>query len=168
MWCITRASLKRGPCAPRSGKQMLKRLVSAWVWLATALVAVIWLPWLALVWLVTAPGDPGRYAVGRWFRRAAVTIPRLNPFWKFGTTGVEIHDPRRPYVAVANHESIADIFLLSHLPWEMKGMSKDAIFPIPVMGGMMRMAGDVMVTRGDAASRLRALEEARDRLRKKV
>jgi 1-acyl-sn-glycerol-3-phosphate acyltransferase len=50
----------------------------------------------------------------------------------------------------------------------MKWMSKDAIFRIPVMGWMMRMAGDVMVRRGDAGSRMRALEDARDRLRKKV
>jgi 1-acyl-sn-glycerol-3-phosphate acyltransferase len=147
---------------------MLKRLVSLWVWASTGLVALLWLPWMGLVWLFTAPRDPGRYQVGRWFRRAAVTITRLNPLWKFRTTGVEIHDPRRPYVAVANHESFADIFLLSHLPWEMKWMSKDAIFRIPVMGWMMRMAGDVMVRRGDAGSRIRALEEARDRLRKRV
>jgi len=147
---------------------MLNRLVSAWVWLTTALIAVVWLPWLALLWLATAPRDPGRYTVGRWFRRAAVTITGLNPFWKFRTQGVRIHDPRRPYVAVANHESLADIFLLSHLPWEMKWMSKEAIFRIPIMGWMMRMAGDVMVRRSDPASRVKALEQARDRLRKKV
>jgi 1-acyl-sn-glycerol-3-phosphate acyltransferase len=147
---------------------MVKRLVSAWVWASTAVVALLWCPWMGLVWLATARRDPGRYTVGRWFRRAAVTITSLNPFWKFRTTGVLIHDPRRPYVAVANHESLADIFLLSHLPWEMKWMSKDAIFRIPVMGWMMRMAGDVMVSRGDAGSRMRALEQARDRLRKKV
>jgi len=147
---------------------MLNRLVSAWVWLETIVVATLWLPWLALVWALTAARDPGRYAVGRWFRRAAVTATRLNPFWKFQTSGVEIHDPRRPYVAVANHESLADIFLVSHLPWEMKWMSKEAIFRIPVMGWMMRMAGDVMVRRSDPASRIRAMEEARDRLRKKV
>src|SRR4051812_20850967 len=141
---------------------MPNRLVSAWVWLAPALVAIVWLPWLALLWALTA-GDPGRYAVGRWFRRAAVTVTSLNPFWKFRTQGVSIHDPRRPYVAVANHESLADIFLVSHLPWEMKWMSKDAIFRIPIMGWMMRMAGDVMVRRGDPQSRIRALEEARDR-----
>jgi len=146
---------------------MVKRLVSAWVWVSTGVVALLWLPWMGIVWLATAR-DPGRYTVGRWFRRAAVTVTSLNPFWKFRTTGVHIHDPRRPYVAVANHESFADIFLLSHLPWEMKWMSKDAIFKIPVMGWMMRMAGDVKVIRGDASSRLRALDEARDRLRKKV
>jgi 1-acyl-sn-glycerol-3-phosphate acyltransferase len=60
---------------------------------------------------------------------------------------VRIEDPRRPYVAVSNHESYADIFLISHLPWEMKWLSKEAIFRIPVMGWMMRMAGDIEVRR---------------------
>jgi len=147
---------------------MVNRLVSAWVWLATAIIALLWLPWLGVVWLFTASRDPGRYAVGRWLRRAAVAVTSLNPFWKFTTSGVTIRDPRRPYVAVANHESLADIFLVSHLPWEMKWMSKEAIFRIPVMGWMMRMAGDVMVRRSDPASRVKAMEEARDRLRKKV
>jgi 1-acyl-sn-glycerol-3-phosphate acyltransferase len=74
---------------------------------------------------------------------------------------------RRPYVAVANHESFADIFLLSHLPWEMKWLSKDAIFKIPVMGWMMRMAGDIQVRRGEKDSRQQAVAQIHDRLDKK-
>jgi len=123
---------------------------------------------MGLVYLVTARRDPGRYAVGRWFRRAAVAVVKLNPLWRFRTVGVKILDPRRPYVAVANHESFADIFLISHLPWEMKWLSKDAIFRIPLMGWMMRMAGDIAVSRGDVRSRMQALEECRDRLMKHV
>jgi 1-acyl-sn-glycerol-3-phosphate acyltransferase len=81
---------------------------------------------------------------------------------------VVIEDPRRPYVAVANHESFADIFLLSHLPWEMKWLSKEAIFRIPVMGWMMRMAGDIAVRRGEKGSRETAVEQIHDRLSKHV
>jgi 1-acyl-sn-glycerol-3-phosphate acyltransferase len=147
---------------------MVRRLVSVWVWATGTVIGFLWVPWLALVWLFTAPRDPGRYTVGRWFRRAAVLVTRLNPLWRFRTEGVRIHDPRRPYVAVANHESMADIFLLSHLPWEMKWLSKEAIFKIPFMGWMMRMAGDVPVRRGEARSRFQALEECRDRLAKRV
>lgn len=147
---------------------MLLRLASVWIWLTTAIVAVLWLPWLTLVFLATAPFDPGRYAVGRWFRRTAVAAVALNPLWRFRTSGVRITDPRRPYVAVSNHESYADIFLLSHLPWEMKWLSKEEIFRIPVMGWMMRMAGDIAVRRGDRSSRAEALDECRDRLRKRV
>jgi 1-acyl-sn-glycerol-3-phosphate acyltransferase len=71
-------------------------------------------------------------------------------------------------VAVSNHESYADIFLICYLPWEMKWLSKKAIFDIPVMGWIMRMAGDVLVVRGDRDSGARALAACRDRLAKRV
>jgi 1-acyl-sn-glycerol-3-phosphate acyltransferase len=147
---------------------MLKRLISLGVWVTGAAIGFLWVPWLALVYSLTAPRDPGRYTVGRWFRRAAVLVTAINPLWRFRTTGVRVTDPRRPYVAVANHESFADIFLLSHLPWEMKWLSKEAVFRIPFMGWMMRMAGDIAVRRGDPRSRALALEACRDRLAKGV
>jgi 1-acyl-sn-glycerol-3-phosphate acyltransferase len=152
----------------RHEPRWLLRLVSAFMWLAVVGVLILGFLWMALVFLVTAPFDAGRYHVGRWFRRAAVLVVKINPLWRFRTSGVRITDPRRPYVAVANHESYADIFLLSHLPWEMKWLSKDTIFRIPVMGWMMSMAGDIAVSREDRQSRARSLEECRDRLRKRV
>lgn len=144
---------------------MLQRILSVWTWVATALIALLWLPWLALLYVITVPRDPGRYVVGRWFRRAAMASVFLNPLWQFRTSGVRITDRRRPYVAVSNHESLADIFLISHLPWEMKWLSKEAIFRIPVMGWMMRLAGDIPVRRTDRGSRAEALEACRARLR---
>jgi 1-acyl-sn-glycerol-3-phosphate acyltransferase len=147
---------------------MIIRIGSALVWIATAIIATLWLPLLAVIFAVTAPFDPGRYTAGRWFRRAAMLAVAINPFWRFRTSGVRITDPRRPYVAVANHESYADIFLLSHLPWEMKWLSKEEIVRLPIMGWMMRMAGDIAVRRHDAKSRRESLDQIRDRLRKRV
>lgn len=147
---------------------MLNRLISAWIWVTTAVVALIFLPILAVVFVFTAPFDPGRYKVGRWFRRTAVSAVKLNPLWDFRTSGVRIEDPRHPYVAVSNHESMADIFLISHLPWEMKWLSKEAVFRIPVMGWMMRMAGDVPIRRTNRSSRFEAIEQCRDRLNRRV
>jgi 1-acyl-sn-glycerol-3-phosphate acyltransferase len=147
---------------------MLRRLISGAIWIVTALVVILWVPWLALVFVATAPFDPGRYIVGRWFRRAAMTCVALNPLWHFRTSGVRIRDPRHPYVAVSNHESYADIFLISHLPWEMKWLAKAELFRIPFMGWMMKMAGDIPVHREARRSRVEALEGCRDRLRKNV
>jgi 1-acyl-sn-glycerol-3-phosphate acyltransferase len=144
------------------------RLASAWIWLTTAVVAVVWLPLLALIFAFTAPFDSGRYRVGRWFRRGAMAAVALNPLWSFRTSGYIPPNPRLPFIAVSNHESLADIFLISHLPWEMKWLSKDAIFKIPVMGWMMRMAGDVSVTRSERSSRAEALEQCKDRLQRNV
>jgi 1-acyl-sn-glycerol-3-phosphate acyltransferase len=146
----------------------MRTIVSYALWVVIALLALAWLPLLAGIFAATAPFDRGRYVAGRWFRRAAVAVVKLIPFWEFHTEGVVIDDPRRPYVAVSNHESYADIFLISHLPWEMKWLAKEGIFRIPVMGWMMRMAGDIEVHRGDARSRARALDGVRDRLSKGV
>jgi 1-acyl-sn-glycerol-3-phosphate acyltransferase len=134
----------------------------------TAIIATVWLPLLAIIYLITVPRDPGRYTVGRWFRRCAVTAVAFNPLWTFRTSGFRPSDPRRPYVAVSNHESLADIFLISHLSWEMKWLSKDAIFKIPIMGWMMRMANDVAVSRTSRTSRVEALEQCKVRLDQKV
>jgi 1-acyl-sn-glycerol-3-phosphate acyltransferase len=146
----------------------VNRLISAILWLLTTVLATLWLPLLAAIYAVTVPRDPGRYVVGRWFRRAAVVAVALNPYWRFRVSGVRITDPRRPYVAVSNHESYADIFLISHVPWEMKWLSKAEVFRVPVMGWMMRMAGDIGVHRGRATSRAEALEGMRDRLNRRV
>lgn len=146
---------------------MADRLINAWVWTTTVLVTLLGFPVVLVVFLCTAPFDPGRYAAGRSFRLIAVVATALNPVWRFRTIG-RLADPRRPYVAVANHESYADIFLISHFPWEMKWLSKDTIFRIPVVGWMMYMAGDIRLVRGNRDSVLAALASCRDRLSKRV
>ncbi|HSJ23960.1 MAG TPA: lysophospholipid acyltransferase family protein [Longimicrobiales bacterium] len=147
---------------------MLNRVASAVLWLLILIVATLWLPLLAVIYVATVPRDPGRYTVGRWFRRAAIAAVKLNPFWRFRVSGHHVPDPRRPYVAVSNHESYADIFLISHVPWEMKWLSKAEVFRVPIMGWMMRMAGDIGVHRGRASSRAEALAGMKDRLDKGV
>ena len=146
----------------------MNRLISVWIWVTTALVTLVFLPIIAVVFAFTAPFDPGRYKAGRWFRRTAVSAVKLNPLWDFRTSGIRLEDPRHPYVAVSNHESMADIFLISHLPWEMKWLSKEDVFRIPVMGWMMRMAGDVPIRRTNRSSRFEAIEQCRDRLNRRV
>ena len=148
--------------------RLMQRIGSAVLWFFLTILVIVWTPLLAVIYVFTVPFDPGRYTVGRWFRRAAMVAVWMNPAWRFRTSGVRIDDPRRPYIAVSNHESYADIFLISHLPWEMKWMSKQEIFNIPFMGWMMRMAGDIAVKRGEARSRAGALLEVRDRLKKRV
>jgi 1-acyl-sn-glycerol-3-phosphate acyltransferase len=144
------------------------KLINAWVWTMTVLTVLVGFLYVGAVFLVTAPFDPGRYAAGRAFRHLGVFVATINPYWHFKTSGVRITDPRHPYVAVSNHESYADIFLICHLPWEMKWLSKRTIFNIPVMGWMMRMAGDIPLVRGDRDSGARALAACRDRLAKRV
>lgn len=146
---------------------MIRTLMNYWAWVTTVLCVVIGTPIVALIFVFTAPFDKGRYAAGRAFRLVAVTSLRINPLWRFKTRG-RLADPRRPYVVVANHESYADVFLISRFPWEMKWLSKDTMFKIPLMGWMMQMAGDIKLVRGNRDSAADAIVQCRDRLKKRV
>jgi 1-acyl-sn-glycerol-3-phosphate acyltransferase len=118
--------------------------------------------------VLTAPFDRGRYWVGYFFRKIAVVTATLNPLWKFSRSGVPIQDPRRPYVVVSNHESFVDILLISHLPWEMKWMSKRELMRIPVLGWDMWLAGDVPVERGSRKGAIEAMRKAQRVLQQRV
>jgi 1-acyl-sn-glycerol-3-phosphate acyltransferase len=128
-------------------------IVSIWTWLVLAGCIVLWLPVMALLRLATARSDPGRYAVGLLFRKIAVVTAALNPLWTFRRSGTPPADPRRPYIVIANHESFADILLISHLPWEMKWLSK---------------AGDIPEKRGEGRSAVEALRACRKVLADRV
>jgi 1-acyl-sn-glycerol-3-phosphate acyltransferase len=148
--------------------RLWQSVVSAWTWLVLALCIVTWFPLMLLLWLLTAPFDRGRYAVGWLFRRIGPAVATLNPLWQFRTAGEFPADPRRPYVVVSNHESFADILLISHLPWEMKWLSKAELFRVPVLGWMMQLAGDVPVKRGFGPSAIEAMTRCREILGRKV
>jgi 1-acyl-sn-glycerol-3-phosphate acyltransferase len=145
-----------------------RTVLSIWAWFVLGLVIIIWTPMVAAVWLVTLPFDKGHYAAGYLFRKLTVAHQMLNPLWTFRTTGTNITDPRRPYVVVANHQSFVDILLISHLPWEMKWLSKATFFKFPLVGWMMRMAGDIKLVRGERDSVVAAMAACGDRLQKKV
>lgn len=135
---------------------------SAWVWTVLALCLVLWLPLMAITRLVAAPFDRTQYAVGRLYRWVGIITGTASPLWRFRCEGVEHRDRRRAYVVVSNHESFVDIFLLSHLPWEMKWMFKEELFKIPVVGWLLRLSGDIPVVRGQARSAVLAMGRARE------
>lgn len=149
-------------------KNLLLTVWSVWSWCVLGVCVLVWLPMMAIVWVVTAPFDPPRYWTGLLFRKLTVVHERLNPLWTFRTGGTFPQDPRRPYVVVSNHESFVDILLISQLPWEMKWLSKKELFAIPVLGWLMRLAKDIPLERGDSRSATTAMQQAANRLRQHV
>ena len=129
----------------------MNALLSLWTWFEIGLVALVGFVVQTLLFLVTWPFDRRRLVAGRAFRLVGVLAARLTPFWHFGVVGPVPQRVGRT-VVVSNHESHADPFLISHLPWEMKWLGKASLFRIPVVGWMMALAGDVPVRRGDSAS----------------
>jgi 1-acyl-sn-glycerol-3-phosphate acyltransferase len=134
---------------------MLASLRSIWIWFAVSLLILLWLPLLALIRLFD--NDPVRYRTGRWFRRLGVAMTKVNPLWDLRVSGERIANPRNPYIVVSNHQSFADIPLISHVPWEMKWVAKQELFRIPFIGWMMRLAGDISLDRQDRRSGARML-----------
>ncbi|MGB5875336.1 MAG: lysophospholipid acyltransferase family protein [Bacteroidota bacterium] len=149
----------------KPGQHARDILRSAWIWVAVSLLMVFWFPLLVLIRLTDR--DPVRYRTGRWFRRLGVAMTRVNPFLHLDISGYTVRDPRRPYVVVSNHQSLADIPLISHLPWEMKWVGKKELFRVPFAGWMMRLAGDISLDRQDPRSGARALLNAASVLKQK-
>ncbi len=140
-------------------------LLSALTWTAEALLILTWLPVMAV--LRVFDRDPAHYRTGRSFRALGNLMTKVNPAWTVTHSGTHPADPRHPYVVVGNHQSNADIPLISTLPWEMKWVAKAELFRIPVVGWMLRLAGDIPVDRDDRRSRVLVLRAAQDYLSKR-
>jgi 1-acyl-sn-glycerol-3-phosphate acyltransferase len=107
-------------------------------------------------------GDPTQRAPGRWMRRLGRTTSRLTPLWRFVIEGEKPADiDRKPYVVIANHESQADPFLLSWLPFDMRWVAKQELFEPPVTGWVMRFGGDIPLRRGARESVVEMMDECK-------
>jgi 1-acyl-sn-glycerol-3-phosphate acyltransferase len=133
-------------------------------WAVNILLVLLWAPMMGAFRLATRRHDPGRHRIGRMLRNAGVTALKVNPFWDFRVIDPVHPDARRPCLFVSNHRSMADVYLLATLPWEMKFLSKRSVFKIPVLGWEMEVAGDIAIERGDRGSARKAIEQMRNRL----
>ncbi|MDB5213047.1 MAG: 1-acyl-sn-glycerol-3-phosphate acyltransferase [Myxococcaceae bacterium] len=116
------------------------------------LVCSAFIPVMAVSSLIHR-GDPTQRIPGRWMRRLGRTASRLTPLWKFEIEGERPSDiDHSAYVVVANHESQADPFLLSFLPWDMRWVAKEELFHQPLTGWAMRFGGDIPIRRGEGES----------------
>lgn len=122
-------------------------VLSVWSWAVIGAVSIGGYFVYLLSYLLTRPFDRDQRFTGRLFRLSSVIATKLNPMWTFRVHG---RPPRRPggVVVVSNHRSQADIFLISHLPWEMKWLSKMYNFKLPFLGWSMRLVGDIPLDRG--------------------
>ncbi len=110
------------------------------------------LPVMGASWL-RHRGDPTQRRPGRWMRRLGFATSALTPLWKFRVEGSGPRDiGERAYVVIANHESTADPFLLSWLPWDMRWVAKEELFKVPIIGWAFKFSGDIPLRRGDGES----------------
>lgn len=141
----------------------MRRLAfGVWSYALFSAVVVLFVPVMAVVRLRWGDRDPGRRIRGRWMRRFGRWTSGASPLWRFSVGGEGPPDIlSRGYVVVSNHESTSDPFLLSHLPWDMRWVSKEDLFRLPLIGFLLRCGGDIPLRRGDRASVLEMLAECR-------
>ena len=142
---------------------MFSILRSLWIWAASASLVLLWVPVLGTVRLFDR--DPMHLRTARWFRRLGRAIARVNP-WRLHISGREHLDPGQVYVIVSNHQSLADIPLITHLRIDAKWLAKAELFRLPIVGWQLRMAGDIPVERTDSRKAAKALLQCARYLRK--
>ncbi len=143
---------------------MRRAILGLYTYVEFFLCAVLFVPLMGLATLLTKP-DPGRRIRGRWMRRFGRVTSRLTPIWRFSVEGKGPPDIfERGYVVVSNHQSTADPFLLSFLPWDMRWVSKESIFKLPIIGWLMKFSGDIPLRRGEAQSVVQMLNTCKETL----
>jgi 1-acyl-sn-glycerol-3-phosphate acyltransferase len=113
---------------------------------------------VVLVYLPTVLFDKKRILSGRTLRRVAKAATTTSPVWDFRIHGEVPRNPGKA-VCVSNHCSHTDVFLISHVPWEMKWLAKRSLFNLPFIGWSMRLVKDVPIDRASASAAKRALDQ---------
>ena len=146
----------------------MRRLSVALTYTEFLACAVGFVPLLAAARL-RGRGDPTHRLAGHWLRNFGKVTSALTPLWHFSVEGTPPEDiGTRAYVVVSNHESNADPFLLSWLPWDMRWVSKEELFDLPLLGVLMRLGGDIALRRGERDSVRDMLAECRSTLERGV
>ncbi len=89
----------------------------------------------------------------------AKTIVNYMPGWNISIIGNHnIPKTDQPYVIIANHESLADIWMLYLLGMQFKWLSKIENFNVPLFGQAMHECGYIAIKRGNKESAALAMD----------
>ncbi len=143
---------------------MLRVAGSLAFWLMVTVSSVALFPVAAVIRLATSHRDPRLRALHRFTSFWASLYTWLNPFWRVTFEGLD-RLPQGRHVIVANHQSMADIFVLFRLPLYYKWVSKEENFRIPFVGWNMTLNRYVRIRRGTVKGNLQMMRDSEDALR---
>lgn len=144
----------------KHNEQMMNAFVSIFTWIgAGVLVIILWLGSIITV-MLTGWLDPDRRITHWWSVWWAKSTVAINPLWELNVHKHAVLDPRRAYILVANHQSIADIVLLPHIEIPYKCVSKSALFDIPFFGWSLSLHRHIKLRRGSMHGIKQAMIEA--------
>jgi 1-acyl-sn-glycerol-3-phosphate acyltransferase len=103
-----------------------------------------------------------QHACARSWSRMILAIARA----RVELTGLELLDREMPYIFVANHLSMFDIWVfLAHLPFQFRFVAKASLFKWPFLGWHLRRSGNIPIERESRRQALQFLEAGSRRIR---
>lgn len=136
--------------------------------LKALLVVLISLP-TAIVILSLAPFDRNGKFVYRFARLWTWLILKIGGI-RLKIEGLDLLDPRRPYVFLANHRSNIDMpVLVQSLPgFQLRWVAKKELLRIPLFGLALRASRHIIVDRSDRTQAMASLRRARELIKEGI
>jgi 1-acyl-sn-glycerol-3-phosphate acyltransferase len=126
-----------------------------------ALYTVFWGILALVLSLFDRSGESVIWVARNWVRWILVTCGV-----KVDVSGLEHLDPARPYVVMANHQSVFDTAgLVATLPISFRFVAKRELSWIPFFGWALAAGGHVIIDRANRERSVRSLERAAARVR---
>jgi len=147
---------------------MRQNIQSLIIWFVGILLTVLLFFIMAFISLVLYPFDKKRkftHAQCFWWTDA---VTALNPYWQVKVEGLENIDHHKTYVAVSNHQSLADIVLMYKTKMQFKWVAKESLFKVPVLGWNMSLAKHIKLKRGEFSSIKKVYRQAAEWLRRGI
>jgi len=146
----------------------MKAVISIFFWVFGAVMTALMCLAAASLYVYSCLFDKKRklsHALCFWWSDAII---KMNPFWHLSVKGLENIDPKKTYVVIANHESLADIIIVYKTRLQFKWMAKASLFKVPVLGWNLSLIKHIRVSRNDLGSIKKAYIEAGNWLKKGI
>ena len=130
----------------------MKKIISIWIWVGSALLTILLFFAVFILTILLFPFDKNKkitHAQCFWWSDAVIG---LNPYFDLKVSGLEHIDPKKTYVIIANHQSLADIAVLYQTKMQFKWVAKASLFKIPFIGWCLGLIKHIKLTRGDFTS----------------
>ena len=144
----------------------MKTAISVALWLVGSFLTIILFFVEFFLTIILFPFDKKRKVIHAQCFWWANALLGLNPYWNICVSGLENIDPRKAYVAVANHQSMADIIVMYKTRMQFKWVAKESLFKMPFVGWCLSLTKHIKLSRGKFGSIKKVYREAAGWLRK--
>ncbi|HBC78842.1 MAG TPA: hypothetical protein DEO60_02215 [Bacteroidales bacterium] len=135
-------------------------LKSIAVWFIGIVYMLLFFPLTFIIWFLVLPFDSQRRVIHWILNWQSRILVWLLPIWTIRIEGREKGLLDSPCVIISNHQSILDILLINCLRYRLKWISKIENMKLPVLGWYLKMAGYIVIDRGNPESKEEMMDKS--------